>query len=60
MEDEDEDENQYTTCKVVILGEAGVGKTSIISRYVTNQFFPVVINLENIIVQQALLIRQNY
>ena len=43
MEDEDEDENQYTTCKVVILGEAGVGKTSIISRYVTNQFFPVVI-----------------
>ena len=60
MEDEDEDVNQYTTCKVVILGEAGVGKTSIISRYVTNQFFPVVINLENIIVQQALLIRQNY
>ena len=57
---EDEDEDQYTTCKVVILGEAGVGKTSIISRYVTNQFFPVVINLENIIVQQALLIRQNY
>ncbi len=44
MEDDDEDENQYTTCKVVILGEAGVGKTSIISRYVTNQFFPVVIS----------------
>ena len=41
---EDEDEDQYTTCKVVILGEPGVGKTSIISRYVTNQFFPVVIS----------------
>ena len=41
---EDEEEDQYTTCKVVILGEPGVGKTSIISRYVTNQFFPVVIS----------------
>ena len=44
MDDENEDENEYQTCKVVILGEPGVGKTSIISRYITNQFFPVVIS----------------
>ena len=44
MDDENEDESEYQTCKVVILGEPGVGKTSIISRYITNQFFPVVIS----------------
>lgn len=27
-------ENEMKTCKVVLLGESGVGKTSIISRYV--------------------------
>ena len=44
MDDENEDESEYQTCKVVILGEPGVGKTSIISRYVNNQFFSVVIS----------------
>ena len=40
----DEDENEYMTCKVVLLGEAGVGKTSIISRYVTNSFSDVLMS----------------
>jgi small GTP-binding protein len=43
MED-DEDDNEYITCKVVMVGEPGVGKTSIISRYVLNQFSNVVIS----------------
>jgi Ras-related protein Rab-8A len=37
MEDEDESE-ENTICKVVLLGESGVGKTSIISRYVHDKF----------------------
>ena len=27
----DEEEDEYTPCKIVLLGEAGVGKTSIIT-----------------------------
>ena len=37
MEDEDEYENDQS-CKVVLLGESGVGKTSIISRFINNVF----------------------
>ena len=33
MEDDD-----YLICKVVLVGEAGVGKTSIIQRFITNSF----------------------
>ena len=35
MEDEDK---EVQTCKVVLLGESGVGKTCIISRLINNQF----------------------
>ena len=42
--DDDDVENEYTTCKVVLLGEAGVGKTSIISRYISNTFSDVLMS----------------
>ena len=41
---DDDNDNEYITCKVVLLGEAGVGKTSIISRYVTNTFSDVLMS----------------
>ena len=38
----DDEEVEYISCKVVLLGESGVGKTSILSKYVNNSFSEVV------------------
>ena len=34
----DTEEKKAIPCKVVLIGESGVGKTSIISRYMTDKF----------------------
>ena len=34
----DSEEKEAIPCKVVLIGESGVGKTSIISRYMTDKF----------------------
>ena len=34
----DDEESEYIPCKVVLLGESGVGKTSIVSKYVSGTF----------------------
>ena len=39
---EEDDEKKAISCKVVLIGESGVGKTSIISRYMTNTFNPAI------------------
>ena len=39
---DEEEEEEYIPCKIVLLGEAGVGKTSIITRYISNSFSQVV------------------
>ena len=39
---DEEEEDEYIPCKIVLLGEAGVGKTSIITRYISGSFSQVV------------------
>ena len=41
---DDEETDEYMICKVVLLGESGVGKTSIISRYISNTFSEVLMS----------------
>ena len=38
MADLEDEEKKAIPCKVVLIGESGVGKTSIISRYMTDKF----------------------
>ena len=40
----DDDSNNALSCKVALLGESGVGKTSIISRYTTNTFSSILMS----------------
>ena len=39
---DEEEEDEYIPCKIVLLGEAGVGKTSIINRYISGSFSQIV------------------
>mgnify|MGYP002626867496 CR=1 FL=1 len=43
-EEEEEDNDEYIVCKIVLLGETSVGKTSILSRYVNNKFSDVIMS----------------
>ena len=38
---DDENNEDIQSCKVVLIGESGVGKTSIINRYISDTFSPV-------------------
>ena len=40
----EDDEKGALSCKVVLIGESGVGKTSIISRYITNTFSSILMS----------------
>lgn len=42
----EEEENQAQSCKVVLIGESGVGKTSIINRYTQNTFSSVLMSTQ--------------
>ena len=39
-----DDEEEYIPCKVVLLGEAGVGKTSLLTRFVSGTFSQLVMS----------------
>jgi len=41
MSEMEDEEKKAIPCKVVLIGESGVGKTSIISRYMTDRFSAV-------------------
>ena len=41
-DDDDDDEDEYIPCKIILSGEAGVGKTSIITRYISGSFSQIV------------------
>ena len=40
----EDDSNNALSCKVVLIGESGVGKTSIISRYTNNTFSSILMS----------------
>lgn len=40
----EDDSTNAISCKVVLIGESGVGKTSIISRYINNSFTSVLMS----------------
>ena len=41
---EEDDEKKAILCKVILMGESGVGKTNIISKYMTKIFNPSIVS----------------